>query len=175
MGVSGWVESLPVLVGNRMMLKTHGCAMPSKDYEHLLTGGDNRSLVYIAISGVPCAVLLVKYSADGDTINSVQRMVESGVSLVIYTCGSEGAYAFTESVSAFSKAGTVRLSTGRGSLQKAHGPAVDGRSTDLYQLNLPVLTHQRTGHKNSPASDVTHTHGLGIVCLDANGINFIFH
>ncbi len=86
MGVSGFVESLPVLVGNRMMLKTHGCAMPSKDYEHLLTGGDNRSLVYIAISGVPCAVLLVKYSADGDTINSVQRMVESGVSLVVYTC-----------------------------------------------------------------------------------------
>lgn len=86
MGVSGFVESLPVLVGNRMMLKTHGCAMPSKDYEHLLTGGDNRSLVYIAISGVPCAVLLVKYSADGDTINSVQRMVESGVSMVVYTC-----------------------------------------------------------------------------------------
>ena|GEM_PF-1661122 len=86
MGVSGFVESLPVLVGNRMMLKTHGCAMPSKDYEHLLTGGDNRSLVYIAISGVPCAVLLVKYSADGDTIHSVQRMVESGVSMVVYTC-----------------------------------------------------------------------------------------
>ena len=86
MGVSGFVESLPVLVGNRMMLKTHGCAMPSKDYEHLLTGGDNRSLVYIAISGVPCAVLLVKYSADGDTINSVQRMVESGVNMVVYTC-----------------------------------------------------------------------------------------
>ena len=86
MGVSGFVESLPVLVGNRMMLKTHGCAMPSKDYEHLLTGGDNRNLVYIAISGVPCAVLLVKYSADGDTIHSVQRMVESGVSLVVYTC-----------------------------------------------------------------------------------------
>lgn len=86
MGVSGFVESLPVLVGNRMMLKTHGCAMPSKDYEHLLTGGDNRNLVYIAISGVPCAVMLVKYSADGDTIHSVQRMVESGVSLVVYTC-----------------------------------------------------------------------------------------
>ncbi|MBE6759272.1 MAG: hypothetical protein E7554_04180 [Ruminococcaceae bacterium] len=86
MGVSGFVESLPVLVGNRMMLKTHGCAMPSRDYEHLLTGGDNRSLVYIAISGVPCAVLLVKYSADADTVNSVQRMVESGVSLVVYTC-----------------------------------------------------------------------------------------
>lgn len=86
MGVSGFVESLPVLVGNRMMLKTHGCAMPSKDYEHLLTGGDNRSLVYIAISGVPCAVLLVKYSADGDTIHSVQRMVENGVSMVVYTC-----------------------------------------------------------------------------------------
>ncbi len=86
MGVSGFVESLPVLVGNRMMLKTHGCAMPSKDYEHLLTGGDNRNLVYIAISGVPCAVMLVKYSADGDTIHSVQRMVETGVSLVVYTC-----------------------------------------------------------------------------------------
>lgn len=86
MGVSGFVESLPVLVGNRMMLKTHGCAMPSKDYEHLLTGGDNRNLVYIAISGVPCAVMLVKYSADGDTIHSVQRMIESGVSLVVYTC-----------------------------------------------------------------------------------------
>jgi len=86
MGVSGFVESLPVLVGNRKMLKTHGCAMPSKDYEHLLTGGDNRDLVYIAISGVPCAVMLVKYSADGDTIHSVQRMVECGVSMVVYTC-----------------------------------------------------------------------------------------
>lgn len=86
MGVSGFVESLPVLVGNRSMLRTHGCAMPSRDYENMLTGGDNRSLVYIAISGVPCAVLLVKYSADADTIHSVQRMIESGVSMVVYTC-----------------------------------------------------------------------------------------
>lgn len=86
MGVSGFVESLPVLVGNRRMLKAHGCELPSKDYESLLTGGDNRSLVYIAISGVPCAVLLVKYSADAETIHAVQQMAEAGVSLVVYTC-----------------------------------------------------------------------------------------
>lgn len=86
MGISGFVEDKPVLVGNREMLRVHGCAMPSKDYEHLLTNGDNRSLVYIAISGVPSAVVLVKYSADADTVRAVQALSETGTGLVVYTC-----------------------------------------------------------------------------------------
>ncbi len=86
MGVSGFVDSRPVLVGNRKMLELHGCYMPSRDYEHIITGGELRSLVYVAISGVTCAALLVEYSSDPVTVSSVQRMVENGVSLVVYTC-----------------------------------------------------------------------------------------
>lgn len=85
MGVSGWVESLPVLVGNRRMMKRHGIDLPSRDYEQLLKKGKNRSLVYIAISGRPCAVMLVQYRADNDTAVAVHNMVAHGVSLVVYT------------------------------------------------------------------------------------------
>ena len=86
MGVSGYVDSHTVLVGSRELLRFHGCMTPSRDYECILREGENRSLVYIAISGIPCAVMLVKYSADPRTAASVQRMVENGVSLVVYTC-----------------------------------------------------------------------------------------
>lgn len=88
MGLSGFVESLPVLVGNRAMLERHGCASPSRDYEDMLRGGDNRELVYIAIGGVPCAVMLVHYTADPDDIAAIQDLVESGVALVVCTCDS---------------------------------------------------------------------------------------
>ncbi|MBQ9993098.1 MAG: hypothetical protein IJP17_00105 [Clostridia bacterium] len=86
MGLSGYVENHPVLVGNRHILQRHGCEMPSRDYESILQKGDNRSLVYIAISGVPCAVMLIEYSAQPETVSCVRRMVESGVGLVVHTC-----------------------------------------------------------------------------------------
>jgi len=85
MGVSGWVENLPVLVGNRDMLKEHHVELPSKDYEQIIKRGQNRHLVYIAISGRPCAVMLVQYKADADTADAVRDMVSNGVSLVVYT------------------------------------------------------------------------------------------
>ena len=86
LGVSGFIDSKPVLVGNREMLRMHGCAEPSRDYEHIIKSGQLRNLVYIAISGVPVAVLLVEYDSDYETVTAVQRMVENGVNLVVYTC-----------------------------------------------------------------------------------------
>ncbi len=85
MGVSGWVESLPVLVGNRSMLERHNVELPSRDYEQIIKNGKNRHLVYIAISGRPCAVMLVQYRADPDTADAVREMVSNGVNLVVYT------------------------------------------------------------------------------------------
>ena len=88
MGVSGWVNDKPVLVGNRRMLELHNCAMPSKDYEKIIGKSENRSAVYISVSGRLAAVMLVEYRPPASTIIPVQRLVESGVSLVIYTCDS---------------------------------------------------------------------------------------
>lgn len=88
MGVSGWVNDKPVLVGNRRMLELHNCAMPSKDYEKIIGKNENRSAVYISVSGRLAAVMLVEYRPPASTILPVQRLVESGVSLVIYTCDS---------------------------------------------------------------------------------------
>lgn len=85
-GVSGYVNSQTVLVGNRELLRLHQCRTPSKDYEGILRCDEESSLVYIAIGGIPCAVMQVRYSADMRTVRSVQRMVENGVSLVVYTC-----------------------------------------------------------------------------------------
>lgn len=85
-GVSGYVDGYAVLVGNRELLRLHGCSIPSRDYEGILREGKNRSLVYIAIGGIPCAVMLVKYMTDEATAYSVQRMVDNGVDLVVYTC-----------------------------------------------------------------------------------------
>ncbi len=85
MGVSGWVEDKPVLVGNRRMLEKHHVELPSRDYEQMIKKGKNRHLVYIAISGRPCAVMLVQYRADPDTADAVRAMVSNGVSLLVYT------------------------------------------------------------------------------------------
>ena len=85
MGVSGWVEDMPVLVGNRKMLEKHHVELPSRDYEQIIKNGRNRHLVYIAISGRPCAVMLVQYRADADTAEAVRNMVSNGVSLLVYT------------------------------------------------------------------------------------------
>ncbi len=88
MGVSGFIDSRPVLVGNRGMLDLHECASPPRDYEDIIPKGSNqrRNLVYVAVSGVPVAVLLVEYDSDYETVSAVQRLVENGVSLVVYTC-----------------------------------------------------------------------------------------
>ncbi len=85
MGVTGWVDDKPVLVGNRRLLEQHGVEIPSKDYEQLMKNGRNRSLVYIAISGRPCAAMLVQYRADPQTLESIRNMVSYGVGLIIYT------------------------------------------------------------------------------------------
>ena len=86
MGVSGWVNDRPVLVGNRKMLELHGCEIPSKDYERLISKDGTRSPVYIAVSGNLAAVMLVDYHPTESTIEPVRKLVEGGVTLVIYTC-----------------------------------------------------------------------------------------
>lgn len=88
MGVSGWVDDKPVLVGNRRMLELHNCSIPSKDYEKLLGRSDSKRAVYISVSGRLAAVMLVEYRPPASAIIPVQRLVETGVSLVIYTCDS---------------------------------------------------------------------------------------
>lgn len=85
LGVFGWVENKLVLVGNRHMMEKHGIELPSRDYEQLIKAGKSRHLVYIAISGKPCAVMLVQYRADINTAEAVRAMVSNGVGLLVYT------------------------------------------------------------------------------------------
>lgn len=86
LGVAGWVDTKPVLVGNRKMLEMHGCEIPSKDYEKRIRRSDSLSAVYVAVSGRLAAIMLVEYSADEHTADGVRRMMEQGVNLTVYTC-----------------------------------------------------------------------------------------
>lgn len=86
LGVFGWVEDRPVLVGNRQLLVNHGCDIPSLAYEARLKDGDCRSTVYVAISGKLRAVMLVEYSAEKPQTAALRRLFENGIALLVYTC-----------------------------------------------------------------------------------------
>lgn len=60
MGLSAWVQSKRVLIGNRELISNHGIDVPSKDYEerYLSSGMD---MVYLAESGELAAVFLIQY------------------------------------------------------------------------------------------------------------------
>ncbi len=75
MGLSAWVDSKRVLIGNRELIRHHGIDVPSKDYEdrYLNSGMD---MVYLAESGELVAVFLIQYK-PGVQIKKAMKALES--------------------------------------------------------------------------------------------------
>ena len=84
MGVSGWVDSKRVLIGNRTLMENHNIVVPSKDYEekYLSEGTD---AIYLANSGTLTAMFVVSYSADRETEDALYNLRKCGVKVLVRT------------------------------------------------------------------------------------------
>ncbi len=84
-GVVGWVSGRRILVGNRDLLREHSIDPPSRDYEKkYLLGG--KQIVYLASGGNLVAMFIISYNSDKRRTLELQRMENSGISLIVRTC-----------------------------------------------------------------------------------------
>ena len=82
MGLSAWVDSKRVLIGNRELIRHHGIDVPSKDYEdrYLSSGMD---MVYLAESGELVAVFLIQYKPGKQIKKSMKALKDLGIGVVV--------------------------------------------------------------------------------------------
>ena len=85
MGVSGWVSGHRVLIGNRQLMENHGISMPDADFEKKYTR-DGKHAVFLSTMGILSAMFLISYQASDSMKEAVQNAVDSGLSLVVYSC-----------------------------------------------------------------------------------------
>lgn len=82
MGLSAWVDSKRVLIGNRELIRNHGIDVPSKDYEqrYLSSGMD---MVYLAESGQLVAVFLIQYKPGTQIKKAMKSLKNLGIGVVV--------------------------------------------------------------------------------------------
>ncbi len=82
MGISGWIDERTILIGNRNLMQGHNVSVPpaSVDQKILRAG---YFPVYIAIDGVPCLLLIVKYDTDPEVTAELQALCNTGMTVVV--------------------------------------------------------------------------------------------
>lgn len=82
MGISGWIKDRRILIGNRLLMETHGIAIPSVAVDrNILEKGFFP--VYVACAGVPCALFVVGYNVDRRIKYELQRLCNTGAVVLI--------------------------------------------------------------------------------------------
>lgn len=86
MGISGWVNDRRVFVGNRDLMVAHGFAglPPAELDKKIMRKG--YFPVYIASDNIPCALLVVRYEPDGDIAYELQRLSNTGTTVLVHNC-----------------------------------------------------------------------------------------
>ncbi len=82
MGVSGWINSQKVIMGNRNMMKHHNLAIPSEIDEEKYTY-DGRKVIYLAIANQLAAMMVVSYSPNKKLIPFIKRLGTDGVTVLL--------------------------------------------------------------------------------------------
>ncbi len=81
-GYSAWVENNRVVIGTREMLQKHGIDPPPVELEMKFTQG-GLVPVYLAVSGRLFAMFIMSYTADSEVQDTLDGLVQSGVSLLV--------------------------------------------------------------------------------------------
>lgn len=84
MGLSAWVDSKRVLIGNRELINNHGISTPSRDYEDRYLN-DGMDIVYLAVSGELAAAFLIKYNTSAQIKKAMNGMEKLGIGIVVST------------------------------------------------------------------------------------------
>lgn len=86
MGISGWVNDRRVFVGNRDLLVAHGfTGLPPAELDKKIMRKGFYP-VYIASDNIPCALLIVRYEPDDDIIYELQRLANTGTTIIVENC-----------------------------------------------------------------------------------------
>ncbi len=84
LGLVGRVDGRTIYIGNRNLLMTHRLETPARELEvqHISGGKD---ILYLALDAEVVAMLVLSYSADRRKKNELQRMEDSGISVLVRT------------------------------------------------------------------------------------------
>ena len=83
-GIVGQVDGKTVYIGSRALLINHHIEVPAREEESQFTAG-NKSVIYIAVGGSIAALLVLTYTAVRRRKNELQRLEDSGVSILVRT------------------------------------------------------------------------------------------
>lgn len=84
MGVSCWINNQKVVLGNKVMMENHSVEFPKDfDEEKYLLHGD---IMYLAIANKLAAVIAAKYVPNREVSKYLEKLRDSGVSVLIHNC-----------------------------------------------------------------------------------------
>ncbi len=83
-GIVGRVDGKKIYIGGRSLLINHRIEAPAREEETQYSSG-NKVVVYIAVDVEVAAMLVLTYSADRRRKNELQRLEDSGISVLIRT------------------------------------------------------------------------------------------
>lgn len=83
-GIIGRVNGEKIYIGNRTLLVNNRLEVPAGEGESQYAAG-NKVIVYIAVESAVSAMLVLTYSADRRRKNELQRLEDSGISVLVRT------------------------------------------------------------------------------------------
>ena len=83
-GIVGQVDGQRIYIGDRTLMIRHQIEVPPKEEETQYLSG-NKVIVYIAVEETISAMLVLTYAADRRRKTELQRLEESGISILIRT------------------------------------------------------------------------------------------
>lgn len=83
-GIIGRVNGEKIYIGNRTLLLNNRLEIPTGEDESRYAAG-NKVVVYIAVDSAVSAMLVLTYSADRRRKNELQRLEDSGISVLVRT------------------------------------------------------------------------------------------
>lgn len=81
-GLYAIIDGKVVLLGNRGILRHHMIEAPSHEYE-MKNASNGRNIVYLAVNGVICAMLIVGYEADNKISTLLRKLKRTGVQVLL--------------------------------------------------------------------------------------------
>ena len=83
-GIVGRVDGKTIYIGGRALLINHRISVPPREEESQYASG-NQQVIYIAVESEAAAMLVLTYAADRRRKNELQRLEDSGISVIIRT------------------------------------------------------------------------------------------